>query len=524
MIGGPQRRKATFVTTAGEGKSSRNTQLRRTLSLLGAIAISIGLMAPSMAANITPQATAGIVGRAVPLAFVLALVTVAFVAHSFIRLTQHFHHAGSVYGFVGATLGPRAGVVAGWALAGTYVLFAAITVAAAGIFTGTFLGDVGIWHDPPGWAPFAIVPFVLVLVWAFALFSARRATRTVLYFEGVTVTLIVVVAVIVLVKVIAHQTPSGQHFTLSVFEPEPGTDFGTIFKGAIFGFLAFAGFEAAGTLGEETRNPRRNIPRAIFGVVLLGGVYFILVTAVEVLGFGTGSQGVTAFVNSGSLLGDLSSTYVGSPLGDIITAGTAISAFACALASTVAASRLVYAFGRDGLGPRALSRTSRRTATPTVALAVVGALTVIVIYALRLGGVSDAFNIFAWGGTIGTLTLIVAYALAALGVARLYATGRHRRGYRWEAVIPVAALVLLGFTMYYNLEFTTDSGPGFWNPVIAGIWVVLGIAIVVAWPGVGRRVGDRLLAEDGLTSASDETVEDQPHAQLAGGHESVVTE
>ncbi len=512
------------MSTAGEGKSPGNNQLRRSLSLIGAVAISIGLMAPSMAANITPQATAGIVGRAVPLAFVLALVTVLFVAHSFIRLTQHFNHAGSAYGFVGATLGPRAGVVAGWALSGTYVLFAAITAAAAGIFTATFLGDVGIWHDPPGWAPFAIVPFVLVLVWAFALISARGATQTVLLFEGVTVTLIVVVAVIVLVKVIAQQTPDAQHFTLTVFEPQPGTSFGTIFEGAIFGFLAFAGFEAAGTLGEETRHPRRNIPRAILGVVVLGGVYFVFVTAVEVLGFGTNSQGVTAFVGSGSLLGDLASRYVGSPLGDIITAGTAISAFACALASTVAATRLVYAFGRDGLGLRALSRTSRRSSTPTVALALVGSLTVIVIYALRLGGVSNAFDIFAWGGTIGTLTLIVAYALAALGVVRLYASGRHRRGHRWEAVIPLAALVLLGFTVYYNLEFTTTSGPGFWNPVVAGIWVVAGIAIVVALPGVARRVGARLLADDGLTAAGDEIAEEQRTTQPAGGQESVVTE
>lgn len=510
-------------TTSSTATSSGEGQLRRNLTLFGAIALSIGLMAPSMAANITPQATAGIVGRAVPLAFVLALVTVLFVAHTFVRLTQHFHHAGSAYGFVGATLGSRAGVVAGWSLFGTYVLFAVITATAAGIFAAAFFGDVGIWHAPPGWAPFAVIPFVLVLVWAFALFPAKGATRTVLLFEGVTVTLIVVVAVIVLVKVIAAQTPAGQHFTLSVFEPSPGTGFGTIFKGAIFGFLAFAGFEAAATLGEETRQPRRNIPRAILGVVVLGGVYFVFVTAVEVMGFGTGDKGVSAFVGSGSLLGDLSTLYVGSALGDIITAGTAISAFACALASTVGATRLLYAFGRDGLGPGVLSRTSRRSDTPTVALAVVGALSVIVIYAIRLGGVSDAFDIFAWGGTIGTLTLIVAYALAALGVIRLYATGSQRRGHRSEAVVPLAALVLLGFTVYYNLEFTTASGPGFWNPVVAGIWVVAGIAIVLAVPGLARRVGARLTQDIGLVGPDDESSKGGSEARLGAGRPSTVT-
>lgn len=473
--------------------AGRNGQLRRSLSLSGAVAISIGLMAPSMAANITPQATAGIVGRAVPLAFVLALVTVAFVAHSFVRLTQHFNHAGSVYGFVGATLGPRAAVVAGWAIFGTYVLFAVITAVAAGIFAAAFLGAVGLWPGPPDWAPFAIVPVVLVLTWALAFFSARGATQAVLIFEGLTVALILIVTVIVLVKVIAHH-----HFTLTVFEPPAGTSTGTVFKGAIFGFLAFAGFEAAGTLGEETRAPRRNIPRAIGGVVLVGGAYFVIVTAVEMMGFGTGARGVSAFVSSGSLLGDLGARYAGGALGDVITAGTAVSAFACALASTVAATRLLYALGRDGLGPRSLSRTSARTGTPTTALAVVAALTVIVIYALRLGGVTGPFDIFAWGGTIGTLTLLVAYALAAAGVAGMYATGRNRTGRRWEAVIPVVALVLIGFTVYDNLEFTTASGPGFWNPVVAGIWVAIGIVIVAALPRVASRAGNRLLQDEGL--------------------------
>src|SRR3954471_6462843 len=83
------------------------------LSLWGAIGLSIALMAPSMAANINPQGTVPLVGRAVPLAFVFATVGVLLVSYTFVRLCEAYHHAGSVFGFVGATLGPRAGVVAG---------------------------------------------------------------------------------------------------------------------------------------------------------------------------------------------------------------------------------------------------------------------------------------------------------------------------------------------------------------------------------------------------------------------------
>jgi amino acid transporter len=109
-----------MTTEVSNTGSTDSPHLRRELRLWEAVAISLALMAPSMAANINPQGTAGSVGRAVPLAFALATIGVLLIAWTFVRLTQRFNHAGSVYGFVGATLGPRAGVISGWALMGTY--------------------------------------------------------------------------------------------------------------------------------------------------------------------------------------------------------------------------------------------------------------------------------------------------------------------------------------------------------------------------------------------------------------------
>ncbi|HMZ12886.1 MAG TPA: FGGY-family carbohydrate kinase, partial [Mycobacterium sp.] len=80
------------------------TELRATLSVWSAVGVSVALMAPSMAININPQGTAAVVGRAVPLTFLLASVAVLLIAHTFVRLSQRFNHAGSVYAFVGLTL------------------------------------------------------------------------------------------------------------------------------------------------------------------------------------------------------------------------------------------------------------------------------------------------------------------------------------------------------------------------------------------------------------------------------------
>src|SRR3954453_20898758 len=318
--------------------------LRRTLSVWQAVGLSVALMAPSMAANINPQGTATTVGRAVPLAFLLAAVGVLLVAYGFVRLTQYFHHAGSVYAFVGATLGTRTGLVSGFALFGTYCFYGVVTSTAAGIFGTDFLTAIGVWPNPPSWAPFLLAALALLGCLALTVVPAKRGTSVLLTVEGARVALILLIRAIVLVRLLAGTAPGGQTFTWSVFSVPEGTDASTLFLGVVFGFLSFAGFEAAAALGGEAGEPRRDIPRAILGTAIFGGVYFTVVTASEVMGFGADDAGIQKFISSGSLLGDLGRAYIAGWVGDLITLGAAISAFGCCLACMVGASRLAFAF------------------------------------------------------------------------------------------------------------------------------------------------------------------------------------
>lgn len=477
--------------------STTGPGLRRELSVWEAIGLSLALMAPSMAANINPQGTAGTVGRAVPLAFVLATLGVLLIAYTFVRLCQRFNHAGSVYGFVGATLGPRTGVVAGWALLGTYTFYGVVTSTAAGIFGAAFLEGLGIWTGQPPWAGFAVGAVALLGVLALAISPVRGATRVLLSIEGITVALILLVCVVILVRLVGGTAPDGHTFDLSVFTVAPGTDVSAVFLGVVFGFLSFAGFEAAATLGEEAREPRRSIPRAILGTAIFGGVYFVFVTAVEVMGFGTDEAGIAAFTASSSLLGDLGTQYVALWVGDLITIGAAISAFACALACAVSAARMLFALCRDGVGPAALARVSASRGTPAAATAtVVGAMYVIIgLTWFVLGG--EPFTLFVGSGTIGTLILLVVYALATVGAARLLFFSGRREVAAWEVVIPALALVLLGYTLFRNVVPYPEGAAGIF-PAISAAWILLGVVIVLARPGAARRAGEQLTSSEGL--------------------------
>lgn len=480
--------------------------LKRNLSVWEAIGVSIALMAPSMAANINPQGTASVVGKGVPLAFALATVGVLLIAYTFVRLSQRFSHSGSVYGFVGATLGPRPGIIAGWLNAGTYLFYGVVTSMAAGRFINDLVIKSGLWPTAPDRMAYVFAWVALIAVWLLASRPAKGGTRVLFVVEAVTVTLILIVTAIVLVHLLAGNAPHGQTFDLSVFTVG-GAGVSSVFLGVVFGFLSFAGFEAAATLGEEAREPKRDIPRAILGTAIFGGLFFVVVTAVEVMAYGTGKAGIEAFINSGSLIGDLASGWVAPWLGVVITIGATISAAACALATVVGASRLIFALSRDGLGPRPLAAVHSRQGVPHRAVAAsVGVIFVVELIAMIAG--AQSLDTFVYSGTGGTLILLIAYGLATVGCVKLlFFSGPPAPGVKpvakWELIIPILALALLAYTLIRNV-FPLPTGSALWGPGLSVAVLIIVLVVVFARPAAARRAGRLLTESEGLRAADDQ--------------------
>ena len=317
--------------------------------------------------------------------------------------------------------------------------------------------------------------------------------------EGITVALILIVIVIVFAKLAGHSGPGKLGLTGSVFSLPSGTPLSTLFLGVVFGFLSFAGFEAASTLGEETKQPNRDIPRAILGVAIFGGIYFVVVTAVESMGFGTSASGVKAFIASPSLIGDLGTTYVSSWIGNIITLGAMVSAFSCALACVVGAARLIFALGRDGVLPGKLGEVSATRRTPTFStIAVVLAAYVIIAFTWAVLR-SDPFTLFLEAGTIGTLILLVVYVLATIGMVRLVFFSGQTEVPRWQIAIPVLGIIVLGYTLFRNI-YPFPSGSAWWGPGTAIAWLVIGVIGAFVLPGAARA-GLMLMQAEGLSGA-----------------------
>jgi len=482
-------------TTTDPGPAARSAGLRRELRFWEAIALSIAIMAPTAAMALNGTAPAGLIGRAVPLAFIFATVGVVFVSYAFIRLSRYFSHAGSVFAFSGVTLGPRAGFFSGWALLGTYLAFTCASTAEAGTFGVAFLQGTHIW-DSADYVVIAAVAAVLIALLAFG--DIRVATRSLLGMEGISVTLIVILMAVIMVKLIGGSAPHGQTITLDAFKIPSGTSLSAVASAAVFGFLSFAGFEGAAALGEETDNPRREIPRAIRTAVLASGAFYILCILVQTWGFGANAAGAKAFAGSAAPLGDLAKSYVGSAMSDAINAGATVSAFASGLGAAAAGARILFALSRDTQLGRALGRTSTRTGAPAGALTVVLIIGVGGIIAQRIAGVS-AVNAFFYPGTIGVLSLLVAYIVTNLGAIRFLFI-RARRAPLYELIFPVLGIAFLLYTLYKNVQGVPFPYSRF--PWVVAAWLLVGLVIVLVTPRMAGRIGESLAREEGLAEPS----------------------
>jgi amino acid transporter len=134
--------------------------------------------------------------------------------------------------------------------------------------------------------------------------------------------------------------------------------------------------------------------------------------------------------------------------------------------------------------------------TPARATAVVTVLVVLIALFAAVVANAKPFDTFLWSGTIGTLILLVAYVLATIGCIKLVFIDRKLDVASWQIVIPLAALVMLGYTMYRNVFPYPPSGPAHWFPIVSFGWVALVAVVMIASPRIARRLSEGLTQLD----------------------------
>jgi amino acid transporter len=244
----------------------------------------------------------------------------------------------------------------------------------------------------------------------------------------------------------------------------------------VFCILSFAGFEGAATLGEETLNPRRNIPIALLVTVLGSGLFFVFVAYCEVIGFGP--EGIKALGTSEAPLNDLALRYASPQVAIVLDLAAAASCFSSVLGGLAAAGRILFALGRGGLSP-ALAGVHPVHGTPASAVSA-AALLIIGIF-LAWAPFAGPGNYYSYLSTIAVLALILVYI--GVGGAEMVEAWSERRPL-WSVACLWGPTLLL-WVLYCNV-YPVPSFPNNLWPYVALAWVVMAWALTRVRPAVTR--------------------------------------
>jgi amino acid transporter len=375
---------------------------RNYLSLFDVIAQAIGVIAPSVMPVLALPSEFGMAGYGSWLSYVIATVALVLVSLNINEYSKREASPGSLYVVAAKGLGPIWGVLSGWSLLIGYVFTGAAVVSGAANYLLLLFQQPAIDH---GGMSLAIVFSVAVvaIAWYLAYRDIKLSTRATLIIECATVLLILLIAGAALSSR-AHAVDAEQ---LAL----RGSTSGGVRLGLVLAFFSFVGFEAATVVGTETRNPFRTVPLAVLLSVLLSGLFFTLVAYVVVGAF----HGLTpALDKSDAPLNQIALSIGIGWVGNFVSAGVAMSCFACIIACINAGGRVLYALSRHGLAHASTGRAHVSHATPHAAVTLVAVVALLssLVLSVHKTNLIDAFGYF---GTFASFGFLVVYMLVSIG-------------------------------------------------------------------------------------------------------------
>lgn len=443
---------------------------------------SITSMAPGAAIAASIPFGATFAGGALPLSVTIAFIGILFTASSIGQLAKHIPSAGSVATYSAVGLHPWVGFLIGWAYAAVEVLIVPLVMLQLGY---TLAGELSAVHTgvPVGaWWVFTIVGTLLVCGLVYR--GVKTSAAADVWLGFIEIVVFVALSVVLIFK-------AGSANTLAVFTPafanaKGFTGWSGVFAGAVGALLGFSGFEAAAPLAEETKDPRRNIPRAVMLSTVLIGALYIFTTYAATVAFGPAKFSTfTSFAN-GVPWDGLAQTV--SPIFWLLVLFAIVnSTIANANSGANVFTRTAYAFGRIGVFPRAFADLHPKFKSPRVGILVELVLGLVV--ALGLGFAYTPQTAFGMVATAIVVVVVPVYIIANAACIGLFSKQRkHEQHWLLHIVVPIVGMIFLvpgflsaaGITGIPGFSFISAlTAPLSYGGIVMGLWMIVGIGALI---------------------------------------------
>ncbi len=362
------------------------------------LAQSIAVISPTMTAVLIIALCFGDAGNGTWLAYAFGTVMLLFVVGCLNQFAKRSALPGSMYGYTGRGLGPKAGVISGWSLIWAYLFIGVAGLTGFAIFAGQFLSGIGVHTVVP-----PVIFFLLSagVCWFIAYKDIHVSSLLTLVFECVSVAAILALAFIILFK-------HGLTIDTTIVKAK-GMTFHGLSLAVVICIFSLVGFESATTLGGEAKNPLKSVPRAVVVSLIITGAFMVFMSYVEVFG----ARHYGSPLNTIALpLTTLSKIYGVSYFKIPVALGAMVSFFSLTLSCLNAGSRIIYPMAQHMVFPKHLGRAHQENQTPHVAITVY--ILAIVTIPLVLEIFTNPLTTFGDAGTLAAFGFLTAYFLISV--------------------------------------------------------------------------------------------------------------
>jgi len=436
----------------------------------------------------------------VPVSFLLLAVALAIFAVGYAAMSRFITNAGAFYSYVAQGIGRPAGVGA------SLVALVAYNMMQIGIygmfgFQMSMLISEKTGMDIPWWIP------VLVCI---AIVGWMGVNRVDLSAKILGVLVALEFVVVIVFDVVAFTVPTSG-FSTAPLDPSslfvPGV--GAVFA---FGIAAFMGFESAAIYGEESKDPRRTIPRATFLAVAVIGVFYAISSWALSLAVGVDKivdpAGITAEEAGPPLFFGFVATHMGAIWVDVMSLLFITSIFAALVSFHNAVARYMFSLGREGVVPAHLAAVRRESGAPWAGSLTQTVIALVVIVAFAIGeigwnpasGPYPVLTLFTWLTNTGALGLVLLMAVVSVAVIGYFRRDSRGVGVGSRVIAPVISGIVL-FVIFVlilvNFDVLLGQSESTYLTFLLPALVILPGVVGVWWgfrlrstkPGIYKQIG-----------------------------------
>ncbi|MFF1378084.1 APC family permease [Streptomyces sp. NPDC058308] len=475
------------------------------VGVVGVVFMAVATAAPitAMTGNL-PIAVGTGNGTGAPAGYLFATLVLTVFSVGYVAMAKRITAAGAFYGYISHGLGRVAGMASGMLAVLAYVVFEASIVGVFAYFARTtVLDQLGVG-----------LPWVLYAAGMLAVTAVLSYFDINLTAKALGVMLVAEIAVLfaVATAVLIHGGgPDG--IPAAPVDPSnafTGTSAGL---GLFFAFWSWVGFESTAMYGEESRDPKRVIPRATLVSVVGVGLFYIYVSWMTIAGNGlAGSVEAARSADPLDLFFDPAHRFIGAWAVDAFQWLLITGSFACGMAFHQCAARYLYAIGREGFLHPALGRTHPAHGSPYIASYAQSVIAVALVAAFWLTGQDPYADLYTVLAILGTMAILIVQTLCSFAVIG-YFRHNHPEDRHWFRTLlapllggigMIAVVVLLVVNMDTAAGTAADSLLFKAVPWIVGAVFLgglgLGLYLRVRHPGRYEIIG-RIVLDDAAERA-----------------------